>query len=174
MAAETKRRPIIGFVRSRQRAPRHRPVTRQWLYAWLGGSVLGVVNGTGRELLYKDRVGEEAAHYLSTASLLLLLSLYVRELQRRWPIPSRAEAGRIGAYWVALTVAFEFGFGHFVDRKSWAELRDMYDIRHGKVWILVPLFMGVAPSLARRSSARLASRGLTSAIPGMCRGSDSI
>lgn len=29
-------------------------VFRVWLLAWPGGSLLGVVNGTARELLYKD------------------------------------------------------------------------------------------------------------------------
>lgn len=28
----------------------------RWLIAWVGASLLGVVNGTTRELLYKDRV----------------------------------------------------------------------------------------------------------------------
>jgi hypothetical protein len=122
---------------------------RVWTVAWLGGSVLGMLNGTARELLYKESVGEEAAHYISTATLLILLALYVGMLQHRWPIPTRSEAMRIGACWLALTVAFEFGFGHFVDGKSWAELRALYDVTSGEIWFLVPLFMAAAPSLFR-------------------------
>lgn len=37
-------------------------VFRVWLIAWLGGSVCGIVNGTIRELVYKDRVGDLPAH----------------------------------------------------------------------------------------------------------------
>jgi hypothetical protein len=124
------------------------------MLAWVGGSVLGVVNGTARELLYRERVGEQAAHYISTASLLMLLALYVVMLQRRWPIPTRTEALKIGAYWLALTIAFEFGFGHYVDGKSWADLRALYDVTEGKIWILVPLFMAIAPSLSQRLTSR--------------------
>ena len=129
----------------------HRSVLRPWLVAWLGGSVLGVANGVAREARYKDRVGEETAHYISTATLLALLSLYMAKLQRRWPIPSSEEALRIGAAWAALTVGFEFGFGHYVAGDSWADLRAQYDVTDGKIWILVPLLMAIAPSAARRS-----------------------
>ena len=129
-----------------------RSALRPWLAAWFGGSVLGIVNGAAREALYKDRVGTEAAHYISTATLIALLSIYMARLQRRWPIPSGREAAQIGASWVALTIGFEFGFGRYVAGQSWGELRDQYDITDGKVWILVPLFMAVAPSVLRRSS----------------------
>jgi hypothetical protein len=112
---------------------------------------LGVVNGAAREALYKDRVGEETAHYISTATLLALLSLYMAKLQRRWPIPGSEEALRIGAAWAALTVGFEFGFGRYVAGDSWADLRAQYDVTDGKIWILVPLLMAIAPSAARRS-----------------------
>jgi hypothetical protein len=127
---------------------------RSWMVAWVGGSILGMVNGTARELLYKDSVGEHAAHYISTATLLVLLALYVAMLQRRWPIPTGSEALSIGACWLALTVAFEFGFGHFVDGKSWAELRALYDVTEGKIWILVPLFMATAPAFSRHLTTR--------------------
>ena len=72
-------------------------IFRTWMFAWFGGSVLGMVNGTARELLYKESVGEEAAHYISTATLLVLLALYVAFLQRRWPILNRRDAWKIGA-----------------------------------------------------------------------------
>jgi hypothetical protein len=59
-----------------------------WIVAWLGGSVLGIANGTIRELVYKDRVGDMTAHYLSTVILILLLLLYFAWLENRWPLPS--------------------------------------------------------------------------------------
>ena len=137
---------VNGPARSISHAER---IFRTWMLAWLGGSVLGMVNGTARELLYKESVGEEAAHYISTATLLVLLALYVAFLQQRWPILNRRDAWKIGACWVILTVAFEFGFGHYVDGKSWAELRGLYDITEGKIWVLVPLFMALAPAMTR-------------------------
>jgi hypothetical protein len=118
---------------------------RRWIVAWLGGSVLGIANGVARELAYKNRVGERTANQISAATLTGLLALYLVALQRRWPIGTRRKALEIGGAWVVLTVFFEFGFGHWVDRKSWAELLDNYDIAEGHPWLLVLLCSGSVP-----------------------------
>ena len=49
-----------------------------------------------------------------------------------------------------MTVAFEFGFGHWVDGDSWSALLENYDITAGKIWVLVPIAMATGPELARR------------------------
>jgi hypothetical protein len=116
----------------------------------VGGSVLGIVNGSLRELLYKDSVGELPAHYISTATLMVLLALYIWMLEQRWPLASQQDAIRVGLTWSVLTASFDFGFGHFVAGKSWAELAHDYDVRAGRVWILILLWMAVAPEGARR------------------------
>ena len=123
---------------------------RRWIIAWLGGSVLGIVNGVARELAYKDRVGETTANQISAGSLTALLALYFVVLQRRWPIPRMKTALEIGGAWVVLTVLFEFGFGHYVDRKSWSELLDNYDISDGHLWLLVLLWIGIGPAATRQ------------------------
>jgi len=124
-------------------------VFRVWLVAWLGGSMLGVVNGTARELFYKEQVGDLTAHHISTATLIALLGLYVSMLERRWPIPTRQAAFEIGAAWLVLTILFEFGFGHYVDGKTWPELLQNYNLAEGRVWVLVVIWMGVAPATIR-------------------------
>jgi hypothetical protein len=78
-------------------------VWRPWTVAWLGGSVLGVVNGVAREVGYKKRVGDTAADQIAAASLVALLGAYFALLQRRWPIPTRSEAVAIGGIWALLT-----------------------------------------------------------------------
>ena len=89
-----------------------------WTIAWFGGAVIGIVNGATRELVYRDRVGELTAHQISTAVALALFAVYFMALQRRWPLPSRRCALQVGALWVALTLVFEFGFGHWVDQQE--------------------------------------------------------
>jgi hypothetical protein len=128
--------------------------SRRWIIAWLGGSLLGIVNGVARELAYKDRVGETTANQISAATLIALLALYFVALQRRWPIPTNRKALEIGGLWVALTVLFEFGFGHYVDRKSCAELLDNYDITEGHLWLLLLLWIGVGPMATRSAATR--------------------
>ncbi len=125
-------------------------VRRRWLAAWLGGPVIGIANGVTRELVYKDRVGELTAHQLSTASGIALFAVYFAVLQRRWPLPSTRSALEVGAVWVALTVLFEFTFGHYVDGKTWSELVRDYNLAEGHVWPLLLLWLAAGPAVVRR------------------------
>jgi len=45
----------------------------------------------------------------------------------------------MGAIWVVLSVLFEFGFGHYVEGDSWADLSQNYDATEGNIWLLVLL-----------------------------------
>ena len=69
---------------------------------------------------YERRIGSRPAHFLSTAALLILLGAYMRVLSREWPIASRGQALQIGFVWAGLTIAFEFGLGHFVAHEPWS------------------------------------------------------
>ena len=133
--------------------------TKHWVSAWIGAAALGVANGAGREVLYADATGDEAAHVISTGTLLALLGGYMSLLQRRWPLSTRREALSVGAAWAGMTVAFEFGFGHWVAGNSWSELLENYDLAAGKVWVLVPAAMAAGPELMRHAT-RPQHRGL--------------
>ena len=117
--------------------------------AWLGAAALASLNGAVREVLLRRRLDEGAAQKVSTASLLAMLTVYTRSLEARWPIPTAREAAGIGAVWVTLTLVFEFGLGRFVEHREWSEMVADYDLVHGKLWPLVPLWMAVAPSVLR-------------------------
>jgi len=131
-------------TRQRTRTP-----WQPWLIAWLGAAVLGVANGVARATLYEKQLGAGRAHYISTATLLLLLSAYVRWLSCVWPIPSSAGALRIGGVWTGLTIVFEFGFGRFVAHDSWSALLAQYNVARGKVWALIPVWMSLGPAVLR-------------------------
>ena len=120
---------------------------RPWALAWLGAAVLGVVNGTLREVIFRKRLSDRTASQVSAGTLILLLMLYMRGLQRRWPIVSHRAAVQIGGTWTFLTVLFEFGFGHFIARKSWETLLEDYDVTKGRLWSLVLLSMAAGPLL---------------------------
>lgn len=60
----------------------------------------------------------------------------------------------IGLGWAAMTVLFEFGFGHYVMGTPWHVLVADYDLLAGRVWVLVPLSMAVFPLLFGRSLER--------------------
>jgi hypothetical protein len=121
---------------------------------WLGGPLIGIANGTLRELGYKDRVGERTAHQISTGSAIALFAGYFELLARLRPLTSTREALRVGAAWLALTIAFEFGFGRGVAHTSWDDLLADYDVRKGRLWPLVLAWIALGPALLRAAHER--------------------
>ncbi len=118
--------------------------------AWFPMMLLAILNGAFREALLKERYGELRAHQLSTLTLLLLLSAYIWVLVWTWTPESPGQAWRIGFIWLAMTLAFEFGVGHFIAGKPWNELMKDYDIIAGRIWVLIPAWVVVAPYLFYR------------------------
>jgi hypothetical protein len=129
-----------------------------WLKAlalWLIILVLAIGNGLLREAVLVPVLGRFVG--LMTSGLVLsLLVLLVALLAAPWY--GRLEAGRywlIGAGWLVLTVAFEFGMGRLIQHKPWQELLQAYTFSGGNIWPAVLLMVLVAPRLAawfRRSS----------------------
>ena len=120
-------------------------------FTWLGFAVIAVVGGVFRVLWLAPRLGEYPANLVETLSLVAILAGLVW-IATPWLLPGlEARPVRaLGAFWFGLTIAFEFLFGHFVDGASWSALLANYDITAGRFWILVPVTMGIGPSLVRR------------------------
>lgn len=53
-----------------------------------------------------------------------------------------------------LTVAFEFGFGHYVAGHSWDKLLADYNLLRGRVWSLFLVWIAVMPYVIFKLSAR--------------------
>lgn len=122
----------------------------RYLLLWLPMLLLAVGNGALRELALRRRLDELRAHQLSTLLLLVLFALYIGGVLRVWPPASPGEAGGIGLLWLALTLAFELLAGHYLSKQSWHRLLADYDLRAGRLWALVPLWVLVAPLLFQR------------------------
>jgi hypothetical protein len=75
-----------------------------------------------------------------------VIFLYVRH----WRLDSARLAIQLGFFWMALTVAFEFLFFHYVGGRSWAVLLENYDIASGQLWPLILVWVAVAPYLFYR------------------------
>ena len=85
--------------------------------------------------------------------LAILILGYAAVLQRARPLSRPAVAWRIGALWLALTIAFEFGFG-LLTGTPLEELLADYDVTEGRFWVLIPITTFVAPALTRALFAR--------------------
>ena len=105
-------------------------------------------------LVIQPRLGETAARALATAILLAALTALVWWLHRRRPIPTARQAWAIGAAWVAMTLAFEFGWGGLVAGLPWSTMLADYDLTAGRIWVLVPIWTLVAPAVVRRAQRR--------------------
>jgi hypothetical protein len=113
--------------------------------SWIGMVIIAIMNGVIRDALYARRLGELTAHQLSTFTLLVLSALYLWLLGLAWKITSPSEALSIGLIWLGLTVAFEFLFGHYVVKHSWTRLLRDYNLLKGRIWILILIWITIAP-----------------------------
>lgn len=116
------------------------------LLFWVVLAAIGVLNGVLRQLGYGPYMSAAAAHVVSCFTALVLIFAAVRgyvawERERL----TRRRAAWVGAFWVGLTILFEFGFGHWVIGHPWDRLLADYDLTAGRLWVLVLLGIGVAP-----------------------------
>ncbi len=117
----------------------------RYVAAWFVLLVVAMINGGLRDLTYGRYLSELLANQLSCVSGILLFAVVICEFVRRWPSASAREAWFIGLFWLALTVAFEFLFFHYVGGHSWAELLANYDVASGRLWPLILVWVTVAP-----------------------------
>ena len=109
--------------------------------------VIGVGNGILRETTFGKHLTELAAHQWSTVIGGALLALYMGIVIWYFPPDSGRQALAVGAGWMLATVVFEFAFGRWVAGHSWSRLVKDYNLVAGRVWVFVPLGIGVAPYL---------------------------
>ena len=113
---------------------------------WLLMAVIAVGAGALREALLTPRMGSAASHVVGTF-LVVAVFLLVIGLSIRWVVPGleTGDLWTVGFLWSALTVAFEFGFGHRVAGHSWQRLLADYDVTAGRIWVLVLVTLLLAP-----------------------------
>jgi hypothetical protein len=120
-----------------------------WKYvlAWFPMVAIAIANGVLRESSYGKRLSELAAHQVSTLTAVILFGVYVWSVVRIWRPASAAQAIAVGLLWLAMTIAFEFLFGHYVAGHSWQRLLLDYNLLAGRIWLLVLVWIAVAPYL---------------------------
>jgi hypothetical protein len=120
------------------------------IVVWVVLAVVGVANGIVRGAILAPRLGDQRAHVLGTLLLCVLLWA-VAVAFIRWIGPRTVtEASLVGLLWAVLTASFEFLAGHYVFGNSWEQLLADYNIWRGRVWILVPILLYLAPRWAYR------------------------
>ncbi len=123
---------------------------QKYILGWFGMMMLAIINGSIRETVYLHEAGYIAAHQISTALLVLLISAYVWILTGKWRLETARSAWTVGLLWLGLTLLFEFGFGRYIAGRQWEHLLFEYNLAAGRIWILVPIWVFFAPPLIRR------------------------
>ena len=108
------------------------------LGVWFVFLVIAFGVGAVREGLLRPRIGEPKAHVIGTliavALMMLVIYAFIRRLHE---FRSMLDLILIGVISLFMTVAFEFGFFHFVMGRSWETLLTDYNVRRGRIWVLV-------------------------------------
>ena len=118
----------------------------KYFLLWFPMLLIAIINGSIREFFIKKYTNELTAHQISTVTLLLFFSFYISFVIRKFPPPSATYALTVGVFWLILTLAFEFGFGRW-GGNSWENLLADYNLAKGRIWILVPMLVTIAPYL---------------------------
>jgi hypothetical protein len=123
-----------------------------WLRAlafWFGILMLAVANGALREGLLVPAWGVRTGQAASVLMLSTIVLFMARVFVRRAGLTRDRDALGVGLLWLALTLAFEFGFGR-ARGMPWETLLHDYDVSAGRVWPVVLLCTCVGPWLGLR------------------------
>lgn len=125
----------------------------KYFLLWFPMIVLAVANGALRDLVYVKYLGDLSARQISTLSLIILFTIYIYLVTRKYPPATLQQAFLIGLMWCLMTLIFEFGFG-LLGGNSWEKMIEDYNILKGRLWILVPIWLSIAPALFYRMNKR--------------------
>lgn len=124
---------------------------RRAVIAWLLMIPAAILNGAFRNGVVEPVVGDLPAHQISvvTGSALFLGVAYYLLRDHAGKAEDRTLLG-IGASWLAATILFEFGFGHYAAGDSWDSLLHDYNMAEGRLWPVVLLVVFLAPLIVKR------------------------
>ena len=108
--------------------------------------LIGFTNGILREFLLLEPLGDELAYQVSTITLFIFLGFYIWYIVPKVGIQSIRDSWITGVLWFLLTVLFEFGLG-LVTGQTVTEHLAAYNIIGGNLWIIIPLWVGIAPRI---------------------------
>ncbi|MBW2742528.1 MAG: hypothetical protein JRE64_27780 [Deltaproteobacteria bacterium] len=132
----------------------------RYVIAWLPMVVIGIINGVIREQWYGNYLSELGnylselhSHQVSTVTGAVLFGLYIWAISRIWRLESGVQSLSVGFIWLAMTVCFEFFFGHYIAGHPWSRLFHDYNILGGHIWGLLLVWITVAPYVFYRFAA---------------------
>ena len=117
---------------------------------WILFLIVAILNGGLRERFIEKHLSELAAHQFSTLLLSIAIFTITAVFIKHKGIKKNKQLLAIGVFWVAMTVAFEFLFFHYVSGKPWTALLADYNIFKGRLFSVVVFTTMFSPLIASR------------------------
>lgn len=117
---------------------------------WFILAVSAIVVATFRVEVLLPPLEEQTAHQLGTILYLIIQIIIIYLFIRKMKINDFKTLLGIGLFWVAITIIFEFVFGHYVMGHPWQKLFADYNLLSGRLWVLVLLNNLAAPLISGR------------------------
>ena len=121
---------------------------------WLVLAAIATVAGIARQLWLVPLIGELRGHQAGTVIVALAFLGAIAVFVRRMRLSPR-EALATGIAWLLGAIAFEFGFGHYVDGLTWTRLLSDYDLSEGRLLLLLWGTVCAGPFLLARRQQRV-------------------
>ena len=118
------------------------------LVVWLVLIGVEFAHGILRTVFLVPVVGDLRARQIGVFRILIVTCVFVRWVNA----PNMKSLLQVGALWVAITIVFEFIFGHYIFNRSWADLVSDYDLARGgflAIGMLVVMFSPVTAAKLR-------------------------
>lgn len=116
---------------------------------WLSIIPLAILNGALREAVLNTWLGEKIAQPISGILLCAMVFIITLIFIPRIGKGTSKTYWKIGALWVGMTVVFEATFVLLLGG-NFQQIIAMYDITTGNLWLLVVIFIGIAPWLTAK------------------------
>ncbi len=120
------------------------------LILWFLLLISAILNAGLREKFITPSTGEQVSHAISSVTGSIFIFLITLLFIGMLGLTGARQSWWVGIFWVCLTVAFEFLFGHYVMKHSWTHLLDDYNVFKGRLWVLVLVVTVISPWVAGR------------------------
>lgn len=120
---------------------------------WLLIVIAAIINGAIREKLLTPLIGAHLSLPISgiTLSVLVFVITYFA-----LPLLGNAKSKvyiTIGLFWIILTLAFEYLFGHYVMGTPWHEINHVFELQNGNLFTVVLIVTALSPWTAAKLKA---------------------
>ena len=117
---------------------------------WIIIVIAAIINGAIREKLLTPLIGAHLSLPISGIALSALVFVITYFAIEFFGQVKSSVYKLIGLFWIILTLAFEYLFGHYVMGTPWHEINQVFTILNGNLFIIVLIVTALSPWAAAR------------------------